>query len=113
MMYIYVSEPEDGMYERPKSGEPLIAREAAAKYVPGAPTEEWITAAEFKTHCLRLIEQVRQGHGDVVVTRYGKPVARLVPFTEPPMSLFGHLAGSITWHGDLIAPIDEEWDADA
>ena len=100
------------MYEKPKNDK-LVVREAAAKYTPGGPDEEWITAAEFKTHCLRLIEQVRQGRGEVVVTRYGKPVARLVPYDRNPVSLFGHLSGSVVSHGDLIAPVGEEWEADA
>jgi prevent-host-death family protein len=93
-----------------------IAREAAARWgrLPPEDAEaEWVTAAEFKTHCLRLIEEVRQGRGNVVITRYGTPVARLVPYDESIMSLFGHLSGTVVSHGDLISPVDEAWEADA
>lgn len=102
------------MYKKPED-EKRVVREAARKYgEPPPASDEWVTAADFKANCLRLIEEVRQGRGEVVVTRYGKPVARLVPYTEAPaMSLFGHLSGSVVSHGDLIAPIDEPWDADA
>lgn len=100
------------MYKKPED-EKRVVREAALKYGVPEPVDEWVTAADFKANCLRLIEEVRQGRGEVVVTRYGKPVARLVPYTEAPVSLFGHLAGSVVSHGDLIAPIGEAWDADA
>jgi prevent-host-death family protein len=99
------------MYEKPRS-KALLAREAAARYVPGPPVE-WVSAAEFKTHCLRLIDEMLQGRGEVVVTRYGKPVARLIPYEEENVSIFGHLAGSVLSYDDLVSPIDEEWEADA
>ena len=94
----------------------LVARETAVKWssFARAPEDvEYVTAAEFKTHCLRLIEEVRQGHGEVVITRYGTPVAKLVPYVEDPVSIFGFMRGSVVSHGDLIAPIDEAWEADA
>ena len=101
--------------QKPGTGN-LIAREAALKWssFAGDPEEApHVTAAEFKTHCLRLIEEVRQGHGEVVITRYGTPVARLVPYSEGATSIFGYLSGTVVSHGDLIAPVDEEWEADA
>jgi prevent-host-death family protein len=102
------------MYDKPKKpGDPWVMREAAAAYLPGGPEREVVSAADFKTHCLRLIDQVRQGRTEVVVTRYGKPVAKLVPYDEERMSIFGHLAGSVASYGDLVSPIDEAWDADA
>ena len=100
------------MYDLPPEGKPIIAREAALVQ-HGAPAQQWVSAAEFKTHCLRLIDEIQQTRGEVVVTRYGKPVARLVPFSEEPVSLFGHLSGSIASYGDLVSPTGEAWDADA
>src|SRR5256885_12238747 len=99
------------MYEKPE-GKKRMLREAAAKWVT-LPPEEWVSAAEFKTHCLRLIEEVRQGRHEVVVTRYGKPVAKLVPYTEAPMSIIGHLSGSVVSYGDIVSPVGEPWDADS
>ena len=89
-----------------------IAREAAFAY-GGERTAEWVSAADFKAQCLRLVERVEQGRGEVVVTRYGRPVARLVPFDAAPASLFGYLAGSVVSYGDLVSPVGEPWDADA
>ncbi|HEX8829816.1 MAG TPA: type II toxin-antitoxin system Phd/YefM family antitoxin [Longimicrobium sp.] len=101
------------MYEPPEK--PPMVREAALVPYGSAPepTQQWVTAADFKTHCLRLIDEVMQSRNEVVVTRYGKPVAMLVPYSEAPVFLFGHLSGSVAEHGDLISPTGEAWDADA
>lgn len=37
-----------------------------------------IPAAKFKAECLALLDEVAKGHGEIVVTKRGKPVARLV-----------------------------------
>lgn len=104
-------------YEKPKKKRTMKVREAALRYLapaqPAKKEEEWVSAADFKTHCLRLIERVERERGEVVVTRYGKPVARLVPYGEEPASLLGHVAGAVSFHGDLVSPVDEAWDADA
>lgn len=96
------------MYEPRKRARPSV-REIAPVYGEAPPG--WIPAGDFKTHCLQLIEQVRQERGEVVITRYGRPVAKLVPFEEAPVSIVGYLAGSVMECGDLISPIDEPWDA--
>lgn len=103
-----------------KNRPPRMVREAAAAYLPGAAGgdgggggEERVSAAEFKTHCLRLIERVQRERGTVVVTRYGRPVARLVPYDEAPGSLLGHVAGAVSHYGDLVSPVGEAWEADA
>jgi prevent-host-death family protein len=98
------------MYEPKKRVRPAV-REIAVPY--GEEAAGWVPAADFKTHCLQLIEQVRQERGEVVITRYGRPVAKLVPYEEAPVSMIGYLAGSVTEYGDLISPIEEAWDADA
>jgi prevent-host-death family protein len=64
------------------------------------------------------LDRVARGREEVVVTRYGRPVAKLVPVEptegdEQAPGLFGWLRGTVTVHGDIIAPIDEPWDADA
>ncbi len=71
-----------------------------------------VSAAEFKTHCLQLMEQVRQERREVIVTKYGRPVARLVPYEEEHVSPFGWLRGTVTIHGDIIGPTGEVWEAD-
>jgi prevent-host-death family protein len=99
------------MPDKPEPKPPSKVREAVMPYLPA--DEEWVSAGEFKTHCLRLIEQVERERGEVVVTRYGRPVARLVPYEAAPAPLLGHMAGSVSRYGDIVSPVDEAWEADA
>lgn len=43
-----------------------------------------ISAAEFKAKCLSLMDHVNEFHEEVIITKHGKPVAKLVPFTAVP-----------------------------
>ncbi len=72
-----------------------------------------IAAGKFKAECLRLMDTVNQNKEDIVITKYGKPVAKLVPFQndEHPL-LFGYLKGTVTEQGDIVSAIDEVWEAD-
>lgn len=68
-----------------------------------------ISASLFKAKCLALLDEVAQGGPEIVVTKHGKPVARIVA-VEPAPSLIG----SVTQHvsdEELIAPIDQVWNA--
>ena len=69
-------------------------------------------AGEFKARCLAVMDQVRETGEEVIITKHGKPVAKLVPVIEqdsPP--LFGRLKGWVTYEGDVMSPIDVEWEA--
>lgn len=70
-----------------------------------------IPAGQFKTHCLSLLKEVAKTHETLVITKYGKPVARVVPFATSSESGENLLKNSIVFEGDLIAPIDVEWDS--
>lgn len=74
-----------------------------------------VPASEMKNAWHAWLDRVEQGREEVVVTRYGRPVAKLVPYQEEgeAPSIFGFLDGTVTVHGDLVAPVDERWDADA
>lgn len=74
------------------------------------PSGAEIAAGRFKAVCLQLLDEVAQTRQPITVTKRGRPVARLVP-VDPPTPLFGALAGSVGRYDDLVAPIDEEWDA--
>ena len=72
-----------------------------------------IPAGEFKARCLKLMDQVRETRRPVVITKRGKPVARLVPVEEGEVpSLFGRMKGTVTILGDIISPIEQEWNAE-
>ena len=49
---------------------------------------------------------------ELVITKHGQPVSRLVPYREQPQSLFGIDRGRIEILGDIIEPIDVEWEAE-
>jgi prevent-host-death family protein len=72
-----------------------------------------VTAAEFKAKCLRLMDEVAKHRTAVVITKRGKPIARLVPIENDPIDPFGCMAGTVKIFGDIISPIDEDdWTGD-
>jgi prevent-host-death family protein len=76
--------------------------------------ERRIPAAEFKTNCLRLMDEVAKRRLPIVITKRGKPVAKLVPVDQQPIDLFGYMAGTIKICGDIVGPIDDvQWTGDA
>jgi prevent-host-death family protein len=70
-----------------------------------------IKASEFKAKCLSLIDEVSNTGQSVIVTKRGKPRAELIPHRPKTKSPFGILKGRIKIKGDIIAPIDVEWEA--
>ena len=72
-----------------------------------------IKASEFKATCLKLMDEVAETGEEVVITKHGRPVSRLVPYQERPKSLFGLDRGRMKIVGDIVSPIDVEWEAEA
>ena len=62
-------------------------------------------AGEFKARCLRVMEEVKKYRTPVVITKKGRPVAKLVPPDEPATDVFGCMAGSARIVGDIEAPV--------
>ena len=74
---------------------------------------EWtLSATEFRARCYQLMDEVAATGREVVITKRGRPVARLVPFRRRPGAPFGLYRDQIRIHGDIGAPIDVEWDAE-
>jgi len=71
-----------------------------------------IAAGEFKAKCLKLLDEVQQKRKQVVITKRGKPVAKLVPVGENSESFIGSMKGTMEILGDIVAPIDVKWEAD-
>jgi len=72
-----------------------------------------IPAGQFKARCLSLIDEVNRTHQVIIITKRGKPVARLVPLDEEkPRNLFGFFAGHVVEEGDIVSPTGEEWEAE-
>ncbi len=73
--------------------------------------ESTIGAGEFKAKCLHLLDVVAQRHEELIITKRGRPIAKLVP-VRPDKTLFGAMAGSVARRDDLVSPIGDSWEAD-
>ena len=71
-----------------------------------------IKASEFKAKCLKIMDEVAATGEPVEITKHGAPVARLVPARQRPKTIIGAMKGSVLYMGDIISPIDEEWEAE-
>jgi len=65
-----------------------------------------VPAGEFKSKCLALLDQVAVTRQEIVVTKRGRAVARLVPIEKAPS-----LRGSVLQADDIIEPIDVAWES--
>jgi prevent-host-death family protein len=73
--------------------------------------ERTISASRFKSECLALLDEVARQGSTLVITKRGRPVARVIAAAPPPS-----LEGSVTYHvsdDELLAPLDEPWEAEA
>jgi len=70
-----------------------------------------IPAGEFKARCLTLMDDVRTTREPVVITKRGKPVAKLVPADEVSRDFIGRLEGIVRIVGDIESPVvpPEAW----
>ena len=73
-----------------------------------------IAAGEFKAKCLKIMSEVQTLHQEVIITKFGKPIAKLVPVEKKPAHpLFGTLRGSAAIIREKFTePIGEAWEAD-
>jgi prevent-host-death family protein len=70
-----------------------------------------IPAGEFKAKCLKLLDEVAENRKSLVITKYGKPVAQVIPMPAKQRDIVGSMKGGVTILGDIISPLDVEWDA--
>jgi prevent-host-death family protein len=71
-----------------------------------------IQASEFKAKCLALMDQVAESGESITITKNGKPIAELTPIRKPrPKSFLGMTKHMMTITGDIMEPLDIEWDA--
>ena len=72
-----------------------------------------IAAGKFKAQCLQLMDLVSEQNIELIITKRGKPVARLLP-PEPVKSsfLFGSMRGTVEILGDIVEPLGtQDWEA--
>ena len=70
-----------------------------------------IPAGTFKARCLAIMDEVQSKRQAVLITKRGKPVAKLVPVEEEKDDIFGFYKGKIKITGDIVSPAftPEEW----
>jgi prevent-host-death family protein len=75
---------------------------------------EEIAISKFKATCLATLERVRKTRRPIRVTRFGQPIAEVVPAAPKPRkkSWIGSMAGSARIEGDLVAPATDpnDWE---
>ena len=74
--------------------------------------ERTIKASEFKIKCLKLMDEVANTGGELVITKNNRPVARLVPYRSKPPSIFGIDRDKIAILDDIITPLKTKWEVD-
>jgi len=70
-----------------------------------------MAAGSFKANCLAVMDEVQAKHETVVITKRGKPVAKLVALNTETDDIYNFLAGKGTITGDIVSPAisPEEW----
>ena len=71
--------------------------------------QKTVSAAEFKAKCLALIDEVARESGEVIITKGGKPLAKLSPLNQP--AEWQRLLGTVHYasEADILAPTGEDW----
>ncbi|MFQ5606203.1 MAG: type II toxin-antitoxin system Phd/YefM family antitoxin [bacterium] len=69
-----------------------------------------LAASKFKAQCLALIDSVAQNREPIVITKHGKPLVKVVPIDTTKDLKEKPLKGMATYIGDIVSPIDEEWE---
>ena len=70
-----------------------------------------MAAGSFKIHCLAVMDEVQAKRETVVITKRGKPVAKLIPADNDSDDIYNFLAGKGAIAGDVVSPAlgREEW----
>jgi prevent-host-death family protein len=70
-------------------------------------------ASDFKAHCLKLIDRVRETAEPITITKRGRVVARLVPAGDDDDRPWSRLRGTVRWSGDPVQPVVDEDEIEA
>jgi len=70
-----------------------------------------LAITDFKAHALQVLSQIAETREPVVVTKHGKPLAEVIPFS-PDVPRPGKLADALVFENDIVSPLGEDmWDA--
>ena len=69
-----------------------------------------ISACEFKAKCLELMDDLAARRAEIIVTKHGRPVVKVGPVDDTPLSPIGFLRGMMLSHGDIVSPDFAAWE---
>lgn len=69
-------------------------------------------ASEFKARCLKVMDDVDKSGEPVLITKNGRPVSKLVPARERPITLFGVMQGRVRIEGDIVSRLEAGWESE-
>jgi prevent-host-death family protein len=91
----------------------MAKKTAPASAAKKASAPSRVSAADFKATCLELMDRVRETGAEFVVTKHGRPVAKLVPYRgSDRTALFGSMKGTVLQYDRPFDPIDGDYDID-
>ncbi|MBI3403590.1 MAG: type II toxin-antitoxin system Phd/YefM family antitoxin [Acidobacteria bacterium] len=70
-------------------------------------THRAVSASVFKSRCLKMLDRVAHTGESLIVTKRGRPVARIVPMAPAGGSSLKH---SVSVHGDIVGPLLDDWE---
>jgi prevent-host-death family protein len=70
-----------------------------------------MAAGSFKVHCLAVMDEVQSKRESILITKHGKPVAKLVPADRNTDDIYNFLEGKGAITGDVVSPAisEDEW----
>ena len=86
----------------PSKKGPTVVRETAIL--------EYMPASTFKATCLELMDDLAARHGEIVITKHGRPVVKVGPIDQMPPSPIGFLRGVFAAEADVVAPDFAAWE---
>ena len=103
-------------FDRPRrasvDGDGLTVLTGGSIVVNYSHVKETVSASHLKAKCAEVLDRVERHKTSLIVTRRGRPIARLVPFEkDASLALYGSLSGSVRFWGDVIEPLEVEWEA--
>lgn len=69
-------------------------------------------ASEFKARCLKLMDDILESGDEIIITKNGKPVSKMVPYRVKASTLFGLHEGKISSAGNDLFSTGETWESD-
>jgi len=70
-----------------------------------------ISKSKLKSRVLEILREVQTSRKEVIVTDRGRPVVKILPFTDTPNEILKNLKGSVLEYTHPTEPVEVDWDA--